>query len=82
MYVVNGPGRDAGMMMRRPFECPSARSYLCGAEVAEPTTGIEPVASSLPRKCSTPELRGLNSHQREDLERETGFEPATLSLEG
>ena len=26
----------------------------------EPTTGIEPVTSSLPRKCSTPELHGLN----------------------
>ncbi len=25
----------------------------------EPTTGIEPVTPSLPRKCSTPEPRGL-----------------------
>jgi hypothetical protein len=39
----------------------------------EPTTGIEPVASSLPRKCSTPELRGLQI-----LERVMGIEP-TLS---
>jgi hypothetical protein len=59
-----------------------ARYRLRRAEIAEPTTGIEPVTSSLPRKCSTPELRGLNSHKREGLERETGFEPATLSLEG
>jgi hypothetical protein len=42
----------------------------------EPTTGLEPVTSSLPRKCSTTELGG------QDLERETGFEPATFSLEG
>ncbi len=39
-------------------------------------TGIEPVTSSLPRKRSTPELHRLS------LERKTGFEPATLSLEG
>ena len=39
-------------------------------------TGIEPVTSSLPRKRSTPELH------RRNLERKTGFEPATLSLEG
>ena len=34
--------------------------------------------SSLPRKRSTPELHRLV----EDKERETGFEPATFSLEG
>ena len=36
----------------------------------EPTTGIEPVTSSLPRKRSTPELHRLKkercSHQRRD----------------
>ncbi len=36
----------------------------------EPTTGFEPVTSSLPRKCSTPELRGPSS-----LERVMGVEP-------
>jgi hypothetical protein len=61
----------------------------------EPTIGIEPMTSSLPRKRSTPELRGpktsqsgailfFDSHNMlcRFLERETGFEPATLSLEG
>ncbi len=67
----------------------------------EPTTGIEPVTSSLPRKRSTPELRRLvgqqvlyfnikvnfNLDQNKKrllnfFERETGFEPATFSLEG
>ena len=28
----------------------------------EPTTGFEPVTPSLPRKCSTPEPRGLLRH--------------------
>ena len=32
----------------------------------EPTTGIEPVTSSLPRKCSTPELRGPISRNNEE----------------
>ncbi len=53
-------------------------------------TGIEPVASSLPRKRSTPELHRPKKIEREvtpkrddiRLERETGFEPATFSLEG
>ena len=46
------------------------------------------MASSLPRKCSTPELRGqdffilLPPHKPNKVERETGLEPATLSLEG
>ena len=31
--------------------------------MSKPTTGIEPVASSLPRKCSTSELRGHLSPQ-------------------
>ena len=38
------------------------------------------MTSSLPRKCSTTELRGPNPANL--LERETGLEPATLSLEG
>ena len=42
----------------------------------EPMTRFELVTSSLPRKRSTPEL-----HRRKN-ERETGFEPATISLEG
>src|SRR3954451_21422908 len=32
------------------------------AETMEPTTGFEPVTPSLPRKCSTPEPRGLLRH--------------------
>ena len=46
------------------------------------------MASSLPRKCSTPELRGqdffsqLPLFTNQKMERETGLEPATLSLEG
>ncbi len=57
----------------------------------EPTIGIEPMTSSLPRKCSTTELRGhcnVNDSplprtlRGRTLERETGLEPATLSLEG
>jgi hypothetical protein len=56
----------------------------------EPTTGLEPVTSSLPRTCSTAELRGrvvlylldLFTHRKPEVERETGLEPATLSLEG
>ena len=38
--------------------------------------GFEPMTSSLPRKRSTPELH------RQRKERETGLEPATVSLEG
>jgi hypothetical protein len=60
---------------------------------AEPTTGLEPVTSSLPRKCSTTELGGRTRIDWREtvvscffyfvpLERETGFEPATFSLEG
>ena len=60
----------------------------------EPTTRIELVTSSLPRKRSTPELRRpkTNLYQQiklylalktsKEIERETGFEPATFSLEG
>jgi hypothetical protein len=45
------------------------------------------MASSLPRKCSTPELRGQDLYSlapltKNKVERETGLEPATLSLEG
>ena len=38
----------------------------------EPTTGLEPVTSSLPRKCSTAELRGPLV-----LERVMGIEPTS-----
>jgi hypothetical protein len=47
----------------------------------EPTTGIEPVTSSLPRKRSTPELR-RQYLKILPFERKTGLEPATYSLEG
>jgi hypothetical protein len=70
------------MLLRRSSIQTTSPQLPGRAEVAEPTTGIEPVASSLPRKCSTPELRGLKSHKHAGVERETGFEPATLSLEG
>ncbi len=55
-------------------------------------TRFELVTSSLPRKRSTPELhrrKEFNSSLQNEtpaftgvLERETGFEPATFSLEG
>ena len=58
----------------------------------EPTIGIEPMTSSLPRKRSTTELRGPSRRRpirskaaappQNKMERETGLEPATLSLEG
>jgi hypothetical protein len=63
----------------------------------EPMAGIEPATSSLPRKCSTPELHrqnelvmglsGVNPMfalvlKFSFLERKTGLKPATLSLEG
>ena len=38
----------------------------------EPTPGFEPGTSSLPRKCSTPELRGPTT-----LERVMGIEPTS-----
>jgi hypothetical protein len=40
---------------------------------------FELMTSSLPRRRSTPELRGLEA---QNLERATRFELATLSLEG
>ena len=43
--------------------------------IIEPMAGFEPATSSLPRKCSTPEL-----HRQ--LERKTRLKLATLSLEG
>ena len=46
----------------------------------EPTTRLELVTPSLPRTCSTTELRGLIPLFF--LERETGIEPATNGLEG
>jgi hypothetical protein len=48
----------------------------------EPMTGLEPVTSSLPRKCSTTELHRLVGLTSPKMERKTGLEPATLSLEG
>ena len=46
---------------------------------------FELMTSSLPRRRSTPELRGRKSalpFQKTELERATRFELATLSLEG
>src|SRR6266571_4456816 len=63
---------------RAPWSAGGA-SAPCVIRKVEPTTGIEPVTPSLPRKCSTTEPRGPGN---EAMERETGFEPATLSLEG
>ena len=48
------------------------RSFIC----LELMAGFEPATSSLPRKCSTPELH------RQKLERKTRLKLATLSLEG
>ena len=42
---------------------------------SEPTTGIEPVTSSLPRKRSTPELRRLMDFQRKKLSGRRGSNP-------
>ena len=47
----------------------------------EPTTRLELVTPSLPRTCSTTELRGPIRHSF-FMERETGLEPATNGLEG
>ena len=60
------------------------RFSLVSKENPKPTIGIEPMTSSLPRKCSTTELRGRKKLIRltKKVERETGLEPATLSLEG
>ena len=51
----------------------------------EPTMRFELTTSSLPRKRSTPELRRLTKKSPRNeviLERKTGVEPATFSLEG
>jgi hypothetical protein len=50
-----------------------------GVWAMEPTTGIEPVNLIL-----TKDVLYLLSYvgSENDMERETGFEPATLSLEG
>ena len=59
-------------------------TFYASTKNPKPTIGIEPMTSSLPRKCSTTELRGhkkLNNLTKK-VERETGLEPATLSLEG
>ena len=80
------------MFARAPKEAPGPG----GETGVEPTIGIEPMTPSLPRKCSTTEPRGRKGDpaDRESseapppdnppgrVERETGFEPATLSLEG
>ncbi len=51
--------------------------------LVEPAMRFELMTSSLPRRRSTPELRGLKSPTNpEKLERATRFELATLSLEG
>src|ERR1041384_881086 len=63
---------DFSSLARHCFRTP--RFFL------EPSTRFELVTPSLPRTCSTPELRGRCFFRR--LERETGFEPATNSLEG
>ena len=43
---------------------------------------FELMTSSLPRRRSTPELRGPESQSAIEVERATRFELATLSLEG
>ncbi len=49
----------------------------------KPTTGFEPVTSSLPRKCYyLLSYVGGSAMPTHGPKRETGFEPATLSLEG
>ncbi len=48
------------------------------SHVVEPMAGFEPATSSLPRKCSTPELH----RHCVRFERKTGLKPAALSLEG
>ncbi len=57
-----------------------------GVDRMEPITGLEPVTSSLPRKCSTAELYGQrDKHQPPDtqpahlLERVMGIEPTSLA---
>lgn len=54
--------------------------------ILEPTMRFELTTSSLPRKRSTPELRRQIKKSRQQrewfLERKTGVEPATFSLEG
>ena len=59
-------------------------TFSASTKNPKPTIGIEPMTSSLPRKCSTTELRGRKKLIRltKKVERETGLEPATLSLEG
>ena len=49
---------------------PILKSYFTNQRIFEPTTGFEPVTSSLPRKCSTAELRRR-------LERVMGIEPTS-----
>src|ERR1700681_4336967 len=47
-----------------PKSCCRCRVQTCSGQsrsFMEPTTGFEPVTPSLPRKCSTPEPRGLET---------------------
>ena len=68
------------MLLYSNFYC------LLSFYLSEPLKGFEPLASSLPRKCSTPELQRLvliAQHLKLTwAERETRLEPATYSLEG
>ena len=49
----------------------------------EPTTGVEPVNLFLTKEVLyLLSYVGVSPHKRGVMERETGFEPATLSLEG
>ena len=68
-------------LARINFKIYKTSSYI---KNPKPTIGIEPMTSSLPRKCSTTELRGHKklTNLTKKVERETGLEPATLSLEG
>ena len=64
---------DASIMTEHYRGCQPGSRCL---EIVEPMAGFEPATSSLPRKCSTPELH------RQKLERKTRLKLATLSLEG
>ena len=53
------------------------RSSRRTIQPVEPTPGIEPGTSSLPRKCSTPELCGRCQNPPSALERVMGIEPTS-----
>ena len=67
----------AGFALQRNLISRHAVSLRKGGEKMEPMTRIELVTSSLPRTRSY-----QLSYVGQDLERETGLEPATNSLEG